>query len=282
MEHLRVATWNVWWRFGPWEDRQPLIADELARVEPDIVGLQESWAEVGDREAAAPGAALVDGPDAPGRSQAAELADRLGFADYRFAWRYAYQGVAGGNAILSRWPIVEADAAPLPEAGAPPEYRTMLRVVVDTPAGPLPFVTTHLNFRWEHSHVRQAQVEALYDFLAGRPAAAFPPVLTGDLNAAPDSDEVRTLTGRRPQPVEGIGFFDAWEVAGEGDGMTWCRENSHAYSRRSEPDRRIDYVMVGYPTNHHGAPLRAERIGTEATDGMHPSDHFGVVTDLSV
>ena len=24
---LRVATWNVWWRFGPWEERQPAIAE---------------------------------------------------------------------------------------------------------------------------------------------------------------------------------------------------------------------------------------------------------------
>src|SRR5687768_3630431 len=42
---LRVMTWNLWWRFGPFEERQPLIAATLARAEPDIVCLQEVWEE---------------------------------------------------------------------------------------------------------------------------------------------------------------------------------------------------------------------------------------------
>ena len=29
---LRVATWNVWWRFGPWKDRQPAIAETLRGI----------------------------------------------------------------------------------------------------------------------------------------------------------------------------------------------------------------------------------------------------------
>ena len=57
---LRLVSWNIWCRFGPWEARRPVIAATLAGVEPDIVGLQEVWSE-GDT------------------NQAAVLADQLGF-----------------------------------------------------------------------------------------------------------------------------------------------------------------------------------------------------------
>ena len=56
---LRVATWNVWWRFGPWEERQPAIAETLRRIDADVIALQEVW----------------DVDDGPGQSEA--LADAL-------------------------------------------------------------------------------------------------------------------------------------------------------------------------------------------------------------
>ena len=41
--HLRVLTWNLWWRFGPWEARRPAIAATLARLDADVLCLQEVW-----------------------------------------------------------------------------------------------------------------------------------------------------------------------------------------------------------------------------------------------
>ena len=38
---MRVATWNLWWRFGPWEERQPAIIDWLRRIDADVLALQE-------------------------------------------------------------------------------------------------------------------------------------------------------------------------------------------------------------------------------------------------
>ena len=29
---MRVATWNLWWRFGPWQARQPAIEATLADI----------------------------------------------------------------------------------------------------------------------------------------------------------------------------------------------------------------------------------------------------------
>ena len=35
---LRVMSWNLWWRFGPWVERQAAIAAILDAEAPDLVG----------------------------------------------------------------------------------------------------------------------------------------------------------------------------------------------------------------------------------------------------
>ena len=42
MTACRVVIWNLWWRFGDWQQRFEAISAELAS--PDVVGLQEVWA----------------------------------------------------------------------------------------------------------------------------------------------------------------------------------------------------------------------------------------------
>ncbi len=115
---------------------------------------------------------------------------------------------------------------------------------------------------------------------AGRPRT-FPPVLCGDFNAVPDSDEVRMLTGRAAGPVDGLVFHDAWEVAGDGGpGTTWSNANPYA-ALDLEPDRRIDYVFAGWPKAGGAGHVTSCRVvGTEPVDGVVPSDHYGVLAEL--
>lgn len=282
---IRIATWNLWWRFGPWEEREPLIIQELQRIDADIVCLQEVWADVGDRPLPGPPEVSIAGPDDDlADSQPARLSAACGYPEFRFAWRYAHGGLAFGNAILSRWPIQAASGLALP---APPEFeehRTALLVEADSPHGRLPVATTHLNFRWDQSDVRIMQVEGICRFLGQVDRGPLPVVLTGDLNAEASSEEIRRLNGRAPVPVKDLGFFDAWEVAGDGPGHTWTRENGFAAEISMEADRRIDYVFAGYPdvTTRAGRIGHAERFGTKETAGIHPTDHFGVLADLVV
>src|SRR6266508_2075209 len=56
---MRVLTWNLWWRYALWRERQEPIAAVLAEVRPDVCGLQE----------------VLGTPEA---NQAADLADWLG------------------------------------------------------------------------------------------------------------------------------------------------------------------------------------------------------------
>jgi len=257
---LRVLTWNVWWRFGPWEQRQPAIAATIERLAPDIVCLQEAW------------------PEAVGA-----LAERLGFHK-AYASRIDFDGVPFGNGILSRWPLAGHEVLPLPAPAELDEHRTCLRADVDHPDGPIQVFCTHLNWRFDHSHVRQEQVRAICRFVASSPGRRYPAVLCGDFNAEPDSDEIRMLTGKTAVPEPKLFFHDAWVAAGrrgdDGAGFTWS--NTNPFARVDlEYDRRIDYVFAGWPKSGGlGQVLDCEVVGCDPVDGVWPSDHFAVLATL--
>jgi endonuclease/exonuclease/phosphatase family metal-dependent hydrolase len=262
---LRVATWNLWWRFGPWEARQPAIAATLLALEADVVCLQEVW-ESDD-----------------GTNQAAQLADALGGWHHVYASRLRWDDGRFGNAVLSRWPIVGDEWRSLPAPDDADELRTVLRADIDGPRGPLQVFSTHLNWRFDHSAIRQDQVRTIARFVKESPARRFPPIVCGDFNAAPESDEVRMMTGRAAVPEDRLVFHDAWEAAGDraaDPGYTWRNENPFA-RLDLEPDRRIDYVFVGWPkTGGVGHAVGCRVFGTEPVGGVVGSDHAGVVADL--
>lgn len=267
---MRILTWNLWWRYGPWQQRGPAIEATLAELAPDVCGLQEVW-----------GSSTAN--------QAAALADALGMY---WCWaplpisarKQAEHGtdMAIGNAVLSRWPIVDRTELPLPVAeGEQP--RVALHARIDAPAGALAFFTTHLTHRHSGSAERVEQVRALARFVADqRQGCAYPPVVTGDFNAEPDSDELRLLGGILTTPaVPDLTLVDAWRYAPPGDpGLTWDRRNDYV-TERGLFDARIDQVLVGPPRDGRGR-VRAVRLGgTEPVEGVWPSDHFAVVADLT-
>lgn len=262
---LRLVTWNIWCRYGPWRARLPAIIETLRRLDADVICLQEVWSE----------------PDT-GATSAAVIADTLGM-HHVHASHLVLDGIGMGNAVVSRWPIAGHEVRALP---APPgseeheESRLALRADIDGPRGPLQVFTTHLNWRLDHSAIRQHQVRELCRFVSQSPKRAFPAVLCGDFNADPTADEVRMLTGRAAVPEPPLVFFDAWDHAGDGDGFTWSNANPYAV-KDLEHDRRIDFVFSGFPkAGGAGHVTSAELVGTDAIDGVVPSDHYGVLTEL--
>ncbi len=261
---LRVATWNLWWRFGPWEARQEPIATVLAQADADLIGLQEVWVEQG------------------GANQARVLGERLGLhvAHGDLVFR---NGLAFTNAVLTRWPVRRRHVVALPTATGARSHRQIVAVELDSPWGPLVFATTHFDWQFDASLTRQAQAAALSRLVAGLrpdPAVGYPAVVTGDLNATPHSDELRMLTGARPPAVPGLTFVDAWEAAGDGPGHTWNRANPHLVDA-TFPNRRLDYVLTSWPRPKPLGSCDAVRLlGTEPVGGITASDHFGVVAEL--
>lgn len=279
---LRVMTWNLWWRFGDHERREAAIIDVLRREAPDIVCLQEVWAS---RDDGRPDDS--HGHDG-GReeTQADRLAGALGMhaCMTEHVWS---DGLAFGNAVLSRWPVGTVVDEPLPRPDGRNGHRRLLLVRVDSPWGPWPVITTHLDHRFDASATRRRQLDRVMELAVehrGEPEHDLPLVLGGDLNAVPDSDEVRMATGRSAGAPSGIVFSDVWEQVGDGDGATWRRDNPHV-AESAWPDRRIDQLMVSWPRPKPvGNPARAWLAGHRPIelDGelVWPSDHAAVVAEL--
>ncbi len=287
--HARVVTLNLWGTEPPLERRLALARRQLLALAPDVVCLQE--------------VRPLDGRS--GRTTADLLAEALGMtATYAVALAWpddafgpGRPGGEEGLAILARWPVIERRARRLPEA-RPTEARVLLSARLDTPAGPVWVHTTHLHYRLDDGAAREAQVVAVDEAIraCGRGNDDPPQILTGDLNATADSDEVRFLRGLTTLAGRRTHFQDAWlrllREPGPGDGpaqgITWSSENAHTRPLRSlDLDRRIDYVLVttrkkdGRGTVRGSAVVLTEREG-EGADAICASDHYGVLADVQL
>ncbi|WP_232666800.1 endonuclease/exonuclease/phosphatase family protein [Pseudonocardia sp. TRM90224] len=271
---VRVATWNLWWRFGDWRLRNEAIAATLAKLSADVIGLQEVWA---------------DGP----HEQAGMLAERLGLqhawcpAPSTRRWRDRLPGSEGitvGNAVLSRWPITRVRGLHLSDPGAP-DGRVALLTTVATPAGRIDVCSTQLTSVVPDGSARRTrQLARLVRWLARtRTGGHVPLALVGDLNAEPDADEIRRLRGTGTTPfVPGAVFVDAWSYRGDSDpGYTWRRDNPHA-ATAGEPWARIDYVLLAPSATGLAAATTVGLFGTGPVGAVQPSDHAGVYADLTL
>jgi endonuclease/exonuclease/phosphatase family metal-dependent hydrolase len=161
---------------------------------------------------------------------------------------------------------------------------------VQTPFGALPVFVTHLNWKLHHGSVRLRQMAAVVERifeLAPIDETKLPPILMGDMNADPDADEIRFLRGLVAVDGRTVYFADAWLYGGDGSpGYTFDRRNRFA-ALAHEPPRRIDYIFVRGPDRLlRGEPLSTRLAFATAAAGsdgeIWPSDHFGIVTEISV
>jgi hypothetical protein len=114
---LRVVVWNVWGRYGAWEQRQAGLEDVLAAVEPDIACLVESWAT-------------------PQASQADRVGDRLGLEHRVFVGDWDQGGWTSGIGVVSRWPITQRERQALRGDDGDGNGEALL-TVIDGPRGPV-------------------------------------------------------------------------------------------------------------------------------------------------
>jgi endonuclease/exonuclease/phosphatase family metal-dependent hydrolase len=258
-------TLNIWNILTDWPDRRTEIVAWVNRLQPDLVSLQE----------------VIESPD--GQNQAKAIAEAAE-ADYHVA--YAGEKLWGdiglfGNAVLSRWPIdVEHSMALAGETVADDVRRCILHVRT----GGHDMFATHLNWKFDDGITRETQVQEIDAFITEHadPAAALPPILGGDFNAEPDSTEIRFMGGLATLGGRSVYYQDAWRVAGAaGPGWTWDNRNPYAHTVR-EPDRRIDYVFVGWRHDAKGRVESARVICDRVLTKTFASDHFGLLAEIAI
>jgi endonuclease/exonuclease/phosphatase family metal-dependent hydrolase len=257
-----VLTLNLWNLSGPWRQRREEVLAWLARLEPDVVCLQE----------------VVDDGE---RNTARWLAEKAGFAGCYFAGVEARPGSLFGPAILARSALEHEASYPLPNEPGPTDIQ---RLLVHARIDGVDVFNTHLTWLYESGALRENQVLRIDELIAehASPSSPLPPILAGDFNADPDSTEIRFLCGLASLGGRSTYFQDAWRVAGgRGPGYTWDNHNPFA-AAEFEPDRRIDYVFVGWRKARGAGRVESCRVVCDrALTGTYPTDHFAVLAEVS-
>jgi endonuclease/exonuclease/phosphatase family metal-dependent hydrolase len=278
---VRVLTLNVWNRAGD-PRRVELINEELRRLDPDLVAFQEVSQPPDDQLDR-----MLAGTDLhrTNQSQAATVA-------VPGAERH------GGNAVATRWPHRLCEALDLRLADAPDVPWLTLAVAVPVPGeDELLFIATTTSWRRDAEAARERQAVALTD-LDARHRRALPTIIAGDFTATPDAACIRYLTGKQSLAGRSVHYHDAWAVAGDGPGYTWTAENANTRAMTDEAGRpidvhvgqpyhrsRFDYVFVSSSPAHEPGYARVTSAAVcfdKPTDGVWPSDHFGVIVDLDI
>ncbi len=291
---LRVVQLNIASLFEPhWDVRRFEIVRWLQELDPDVVCFEE----------------VTQSPSTP--NTAGWIADELASG---WHWRFdgAYptgttvaDGTLFGSAVMSRWPIDEWSYVRLPVTLAADQTSksAAARVaafpweLVHAKTAGLDVFVTHLAAAPADGPIRQSQVQFIDRFIRdargnqdtlGKVRASVPPILCGDFNAEPDSDEIRYLCGLTSLNGTSTFWQDAWRVAGEPTpenprGLTqdW-RENPIAASMNVHA-KRIDYVFVGdpfYRSGSGGRVVRADVVFNAPLTGVMASDHRGLCVDI--
>lgn len=177
---LRVLCYNI--HYGQGMDGAydiERLAAVINRVKPDLVALQE--VDVGVKRS--------------GRIHEAQLLGKMTGLAVRFGPTQHYEGGLFGNAVLTRFPILDVVIQPLPYTESTPELvtypRAAIAVTVRGPDDrPLRFISTHFQHNVPADRVAEAQ--AINSLFADN-ETSIPTILAGDMNATPDSEPIRIL-----------------------------------------------------------------------------------------
>lgn len=238
---MDVVTLNIWHDKEDWPRREALIAEELGRLKPDVIFLQEVL-----QDTALP-------------NQAESLARRLGYAWHFVSVDPPERARRYGNAILTREVPGDRGEKPLRPMD---DYRIAGWVRTTVHDRPLNLYVVHLNFTDASGKVRAQQVADLLAFIEATRGDA-PVVIAGDFNTPGDRPELAPLRDR---------YADAYATldASADDGAARHVTLNPKYH---ELDQRIDLIFAQRDAL---SPVQARRILDQPdADGAWPSDHFG-------
>lgn len=243
-QSLRVMTYNIYGaRATSPANAADLdaIAEVIRRQNPDFVTLNEVdvFTNRTDKDV----------------HQARDLAEKLGM-EWHFSKAIDRDGGEYGDAVLSKYPILEKRSYRLPCAAEQPgEDRSLCVIRVQIDGKDLYVASTHLDhLSGDASRLVQAtEIRRIRDTeLEGDL------ILCGDLNAIPSSNVIATMTSF----LTNTGPIDQYTFPSD------------------DPSRKIDYIMYA-PIEHFGVQnCQVVSRGDQQVGGVDASDHRPVIADI--
>lgn len=239
---LKVMSYNIH-RGNPPEAGADVIdlqqaANVIRSQQPDLVALNEV-----DKFTRRSGVSL---------DEARELG-RLTGMYYFFAKAMDYDGGQYGDAVLSKYPIIDSIRYALPPYNVKGiEPRDIAMITVEVSGKKILFASTHLDHTGNEEY-RILQANTIVNDIL--PKLKYPLIIAGDWNATPDSKPISILTQIL---VSGC--------SGSGCPLTFPYNN---------PDRSIDYIMFT-PDDQFTF------MSYKAIPGMIASDHLPLVAEVRI
>ena len=244
---FRVATLNLEQDHKRWLERRGLLVDQLARLSPDVLGLNE-----------------VCIPLQSGRHLQRTASEQLGIG-YKLIQQSKTNGLSqvDGEALLTRFPVQET---------ANFDYRARDAVAlvarIEIEGNLVDVYVTHLYQSRGEDSLRLYQVQQLLEWINSRDDVSAR-IVCGDFNATLDMPSAGLMAREfRPTQTNPTAFSPLQDTDGSVSHPNWERF-----------DRCIDYIWVA-------GPLRVKESGLcfnipSPTDAnLWPSDHIGVWADL--
>jgi endonuclease/exonuclease/phosphatase family metal-dependent hydrolase len=240
---ITIATLNIWGRKGKFDLRMKLIADELARLNPQVIFLQE---------------VLFVGGEHPLIS----LMQKRGYKSF-FEPALVSESNQYGNALLTNLPLQAVDSFCFPHTQTE-EPRNVVGAELTSHYKRCAFFSTHLSHGDRLEQIREVQL-ALLDQLSQQHDLF---VCGADLNMPPDKFQrirlARNLNLRDPHDDPNFELEYAAAIA------------KNPIAMRRGVTSKLDYVLVGGRQSTDVKISNTEFFAIEPVDGTYPSDHLGI------
>ena len=241
-----------------WSERRDMVAEMLRETAPDVIGMQEAYAEQITW-------LLSALPDyfAVARERHGGLREEHNPV---FLRRDRFVVQESGTFWLSDTPEVPESVTWLP--GHHPRIATWARVADMVEGREVVFVNTHMQLSGDEQRGKSAnliwhRMQAFGDV---------PTALTGDFNAIPGSRPYSVLVGEIPaEDGSRADFVDCHDMA---DAAAEPAGTFHKFSGEPRPGR-IDWIMV-----RNGLTPQWFKTLTWNREGRYVSDHFPVMTGI--
>lgn len=236
---IKVMSYNIHIGNPPSKDAGyrdlPAIAQVINLQKPDLVALSEV-----DNKTRRSGLTV---------NQAKELG-RLTGMYYYFTKAMNYQDGEYGDAVLSRFPILDSIRHELPTTGSSFEPRSAAMILVEKEGRKFYFTATHLDHTSGDAN-RILQASRLIEILK---TLSLPILLAGDLNATPNSEPIQILK----QELQ-IG----------------CNNNCPYTFSALNPTRTIDYIMCR-PASFF------KFLNYKVVNETYASDHLPLIAEIEL
>jgi endonuclease/exonuclease/phosphatase family metal-dependent hydrolase len=247
MARIKVATLNLFNRMGEWEQRFPLVVQQLAELAPDVIAFQE--VDLG-----------IDQGMQISREVNKTLTERPHYR-IKHATSPGQRASTFGIGTLAKIEPIEHEVVDLMTFD-----RIAQRLVFTVDDEEFAFVNTHLHHPVEAPEERAAQAEYLLAWLDKQ--ERIPTVLAGDFNAYAGEKTVAILKAR---------FRSAHEVVHGGEPeKTWP---TPVNTWDNSPAGTLDYIYVSPEFNVLDAGL-AFHTPSPSNPDLFPSDHLGLFATL--